>query len=159
VEKSLEESYLSKWGITAELTGRPAAASLGVTYVWLQVACYVQKNSHCSARANVTELQLCNVTKSSWLHRVERISYVEHTSVKAQVAEMVSAGHCDTSTSVKAHGDPTWALPCPETEKAGGRCCDSDASCCNPPNEAITELINLEGRPLNSLCDGVVKLL
>jgi len=153
-EKSLLPTYLSKWGTGGEVTARTAAQGLGVEQVWIQVACHIQKNEYCSGRQSVDENQACNVTKLARLHRVERITYAEHHLIHAKIVKI--GGKCDGS---KARGDDSWVTPCDEAIKLPKLCCANFFACCNPPLTAIADLVDLQGLPPESLCDGVVKLL
>jgi len=141
---SLMPTYLSKWGTTGDTTAR--RATLGPSTVQIQLACYVQKNEYCAGRSSSSDPVECTVTKLARLKSVERIAFSSHDNILAKSVQMHTDGKCN-STSQRQ-----WTT-------ASMASCYHFNACCDPPNDAIGELVDLGAESLSSLCDGIVKLL
>ena len=144
-ESSLLPTHLSKWGTTGDVTARPA--TLGPSTVQIQLACYVQKNEYCAGRSSSSDPVECTVTKLARLKSVERIYFSQHDDIVAKSVQMHRDGKCNSNSQQQ------WTTP------AGTTSCSSMFACCDPPNDAIGELVDLGAESLSSLCDGIVKLL
>ena len=126
-------TYLSKWGTNGDVIQR--RATLGPSTVDIHLACYVQKNEYCAGRSSSSDPVECTVTKLARLKSVERIGFSEHEDIVAKRNQMHADGKCNHER------------------------CPHDVYCCDPPNDAIGELVDLGAESLSSLCDGIVKLL